>query len=549
METLEELGEGEGSWDLVVLDKRAVGREELDFWRGFAPVLAVDEGGEAREAADYLLDILPRLSSRPLARDIAPNLASIGYLELPRARREPPAALSRILISFGGEDPAGIAIPLARLLVSRGLAEPERVTLVLGALNEAPPPEGLEGLTVLGPVQDLKEHLHRYDLVLTQFGLTAFEAAWAGCAVALVNPSAYHRELSRAAGFAELGIGEADPRRLEALFREPTGALVPTRSLAGVERSSLAALVSSLSPSGPHGCPACRSVARGAVHRERGRSFFRCADCGCLYLERFGSLREDPYREGYFFEEYKAQYGKTYLEDWPTLSAHARGRLELLEPLLEGGAPGSGRAAPKLLDVGCAYGPFLAAAKERGWDCLGLEPVEEAVRHVRFELDIPALVGDFADPACEAALGGGFDALSMWYVIEHFVYLDEILARAARLLVPGGLLAFSTPSGSGISARSDLSGFLSRSPEDHFSVLEPGRIAGILARQGFRVERIRVTGHHPERFPAVAALPEGLPRRLAARLAAFASRRLGLGDTFEVYARKLPGPEAPQTTD
>nr|HPG86256.1 hypothetical protein [Spirochaetales bacterium] len=54
----------------------------------------------------------------------------------------------------------------------------------------------------------------------------------------------------------------------------------------------------------------------------------------------------------------------------------------------------------------------------------------------------------------------------------------------------------------------------------------------ILKRFGFDVQRIVVTGHHPERFPGVPAEADSL--RYGAAMTV--SRLLGLGDTFECYA-------------
>ncbi|MEI6387892.1 MAG: hypothetical protein WCQ50_14760, partial [Spirochaetota bacterium] len=91
--------------------------------------------------------------------------------------------------------------------------------------------------------------------------------------------------------------------------------------------------------------------------------------------------------------------------------------------------------------------------------------------------------------------------------------------------------------------------FFQSSPEDHFTIWEPSRVRGILAAHGFRLERIRLTGHHPERFPLARLLGAGLGPSLGTRsqglalrfvLAALGlvSRLFGLGDTFEIYARK-----------
>jgi len=523
-------GGGEGPWDLVVLDRRATSREELAFWERIAPVLALDEGGEARDSAHYLIDVLPRLA--PNRRSVA-NKSSLGYLSLPRNRRSPPREFRRFLVSFGGEDSAGLSLLLARRLILEGLVKPEDLTIVTGALRRGGPPLGLDGATVLGPVQDLKEHLARYDLVFTQFGLTAFEAARAGCGVILLNPGSYHRALSRRAGFPEIGVGQPNIAALRRLLRAPEDLVARCAAIVPEEGESLSDFIATLHPRGPRSCPLCGSSDRLALYRDAGKSYFRCLSCGTLYLSRFSQGRDKPYRQAYFVDEYRAQYGKTYLEDWPNLTALATGRLEIIEALAERSL--GKRSGLSVLDVGCAYGPFLAAARTRGQEPYGLDAAEDAAAYVRRELGIPAASGDFLDPAVAAAFGGPFDVLSLWYVIEHFDDTDKALRNAAALLRPGGILAFSTPSGEGASARFDRSGFFRRSPDDHFTIWEPSKTRAILRAYGFRVEHIRITGHHPERIPPFRRLlSKGGP--VSRGLGMAVSRSLGLGDTFEVYA-------------
>jgi 2-polyprenyl-3-methyl-5-hydroxy-6-metoxy-1,4-benzoquinol methylase len=524
-----------GPWDLVVLDRRATSQADLASWERFAPVVAIDEGGEARESAQYLVDILPR---HPRSAGGAPNRAGTGLLDLPRNRRSPPREFRRVLVSFGGEDGAGLGLRLARALVSEGFVAPADLTVVSGALRRGAPPIGLDGVTVLGPVQDLKEHLARYDLVFTQFGLTAFEAAWAGCGVILFNPSRYHLELSRAAGFPEIGAGRLDLDALRRCLRSPAEVLSAIAAIVPGEPESLADLLASLEPAGSRDCPACGSSTRRALYRDPGKSYFRCAECGSVYMVRFAGGRENPYKKAYFFEEYKKQYGKSYLEDWPALTALAEPRLDLIEALARSSL--GRRKSLSVLDVGCAYGPFLAAAKARGLEPFGLDVADEAAAYVRRELGIPAASGDFLDPSAASAFGGPFDVLSMWYVIEHFDRLDKALRNAAALVRPGGILALSTPSLEGASGRFDREGFFARSPADHFTVWEPSRASSLLAAYGFRVKRIRVTGHHPERLPGLRFLAartrKGAFYSLLAAAGRFVSRSFGLGDTFEIYA-------------
>jgi 2-polyprenyl-3-methyl-5-hydroxy-6-metoxy-1,4-benzoquinol methylase len=240
------------------------------------------------------------------------------------------------------------------------------------------------------------------------------------------------------------------------------------------------------------------------------------------------SARPDPYTEkSYFFEEYKAQYGRTYIEDIPSIRLSMARRLGIIESLLP-----AGYNAESILDVGCAYGACVAEAHARGWNAIGTDVSADAVAYVKENFGIPAFVGDFSAPGSEGMYPRKLAALTMWYVIEHFDELGRVLRRAGSLLKPGGILAFSTPSMTGVSARRNLAAFLEKSPDDHFTVWDPAAAPAILKRFGFKVQRIVVTGHHPDRFPGV---PDD-PRSVRYRVMMVVSRLLARGDTFECYA-------------
>ncbi|MFW5729040.1 MAG: class I SAM-dependent methyltransferase, partial [Spirochaetota bacterium] len=128
-----------------------------------------------------------------------------------------------------------------------------------------------------------------------------------------------------------------------------------------------------------------------------------------------------------------------------------------------------------------------------------------------------------------------FDAVTMWYVIEHLDDLERVLRWVAGLLPAGGVFAFSTPNGAGVSARRDLLRFLTRSPRDHRSVWTPASARKVLRRFGFRLRIVRITGHHPERYRLGEKLPWVRPLLLQW------SRLRGRGDTFEVYAVRGTG--------
>jgi 2-polyprenyl-3-methyl-5-hydroxy-6-metoxy-1,4-benzoquinol methylase len=252
------------------------------------------------------------------------------------------------------------------------------------------------------------------------------------------------------------------------------------------------------------------------------------------------------YAGEYFFESYRKQYGKTYLEDFPNLMAMGEKRLSRIVPLVPA-VPGKA----KLLDIGCAYGPFLKAASHAGFEVLGLDPAEEAAAYVRDTLKLPAVRGLFPPPK-DGAPGedagmyapgtysvGMYSVITLWYVIEHMRNPGEALAEARRLLMDGGVLAFSTPSFAGISGKKSPAAFLEKSPQDHWTIWAPRICGRILRRQGFALKKIVVSGHHPERFPLAGKLCAA-KRGPVYQFLLLLSRIFGLGDTFEVYAVKIP---------
>ena len=126
----------------------------------------------------------------------------------------------------------------------------------------------------------------------------------------------------------------------------------------------------------------------------------------------------------------------------------------------------------------------------------------------------------------------------MWFVIEHFQNVDSVLSAISKIVKPGGIFAFSTPSASGVSARYNTQSFFEQSPCDHYTLWEPSRTGAILRKYGFEVVQIVSTGIHPERFPS--AKKKNLKEKsLEFGLLKFASRAFKLGDTFEVYCRKV----------
>jgi len=528
-------------WSLIVLDRFRTPREEVERWSALAPVLAFDEG-QSRSHCDFLIDLLPWPG-----KDV-PNLCAPSMLPLPKRRRPAfPGSCEKVLVSFGAEDPAGLTLKVIKefkKISHEGTKAQSFFTVVLGPLRQNNDRDRVlleeQGVTVIDAslpnnTFNFKEALADYDLLITHFGLSAFEALYARVPVLIVNPSLYHEKLTRYAGLKGAWHQIIEQSKQAAL----------RWGLEGEATQTAADLLLSAAPRVYSKCPLCGAPAGRIVGRFPGRTYRLCS-CGTFSMSRL-----DPppveYNRDYFFDEYRKQYGKTYLEDFPQLQKISERRLAIINTI-KNFAPlrlGVNSSPTKLLDVGCAYGPFLASARDRGFEPAGLDPAADAVAYVREKLGINAVQGLFPDSAGElarlAGSEGKFDVITLWYVIEHFEEPGAALIVINGLLKMGGILAFSTPSAAGISRRKSLRRFLERSPADHWTLWNPLRCAAVLRRYGFALTKKVITGHHPERFPGMSGFLQAFSPAL--KLAGLLSRVFGLGDTFEAYAVKIA--EAP----
>ncbi len=512
----------EGPYDLVIVDKRTTTLEELHTFNCRGIVIGIDVGGEAREYVHYAIDTL-----EPPPGVGCANITDTGLLHLPEHIRDDwPREIRTVLVVFGGEGSDTKAISHAEDVASSG---EWTVTVVTHGDQEVP-----EGLSTLKTRGELPDELHRFDAVITHFGLTAYEATWAHVPVILLNPTAYHERLARNAGFTTVRSVSEAIRRL----RDVATLIQAGRRIRPQGRSSLAHLINELSIPERTTAPVTGERYLSAVERFGERTFFREELTELIFMQRYRPLRVS-YDHDYFFTDYQKQYGKTYLEDFPHIKAMGERRIaDICQYAGERCQNASCPSVPsRLLDVGCAYGPFLQAAAEAGFDPTGIDISHDAVSYIQRELRFAAHVGDIRTVSPEE-LGGPFDIVTMWYVVEHFPDLDTVLNRVFNLLKPGGIFAFSTPNARGVSGRRELREFLRKSPDDHYTIMDSRSAEQVLKRFGFQIGHVRSTGHHPERFGISlgkrGAFRSGLRYQVLGRV----SRIMGLGDTFEVIAKK-----------
>lgn len=146
---------------------------------------------------------------------------------------------------------------------------------------------------------------------------------------------------------------------------------------------------------------------------------------------------------------------------------------------LLGGKPGT---AGRVLDIGCGRGNLLAALRDMGYECHGVErkefPAGDTPRAIALH------IGDLKDAAFA---DGSFDAVIIWHVLEHASDPVEMVRESARVLRAGGLLAIAVPNFASMQSRLFRRTWFHLDLPRHLYHFTPETLTGILGRFGFAV--------------------------------------------------------------
>lgn len=184
------------------------------------------------------------------------------------------------------------------------------------------------------------------------------------------------------------------------------------------------------------GCPLCALDEPQHVGREGQFDVARCRRCGLAYVRPrpTDSDLHTFYNESYYASDQAGSMGFTeYRRHEPGIRLVARERLTTMRTYLQPG---------RLLDVGCAYGFFLDAAREAGWDAVGVELAAAAAARARTEFDLDVRAGTLHEQAWP---DGAFDAVTLWDALEHTLDPLAILREVHRILRPGGYCFLTVP--------------------------------------------------------------------------------------------------------
>jgi len=232
-------------------------------------------------------------------------------------------------------------------------------------------------------------------------------------------------------------------------------------------------------------CPTCGSTGETLELEKDHMRIVRCRSCDLVFVN-------PTFDEAHYKSVYASQAYQDIVRDLGINShAYRVGRFgtERVRLMAEHLRPTNGRP-PRYLDVGCSTGFVVEAARDKGWEAIGIDLNPSAIEFGRTRgLDLRTVALEEAGFA-----PGAFDAVSLFDVLEHLLDPRRTLRACADLLAPGGILFLYVPNFD--SASRLLMGVNAHFiwPTHHLNYYTPTTIDDLMQRQGLTSELIVTEG-------------------------------------------------------
>lgn len=231
-------------------------------------------------------------------------------------------------------------------------------------------------------------------------------------------------------------------------------------------------------------CMACDGACKPLFDVD-GIPVTRCEDCGlgAAHPEAFDP--EKYYDAGYF----SGNRHDGYVDYQGSESTLRREFRKTVHALIRQGVP----EGSVMLEVGCAYGYFLAEASKY-YKVHGLEISDDAVGacHARGLASVVQGSADSTDMTRFPVL----DAVVMLDVIEHLENPLGVMGRTAARLRPGGVMALTTGDFSSLASRVGKERWRLMTPPQHLWFFTPDSFRHIARKLGLEVVSIQYPWKH-----------------------------------------------------
>ena len=263
-----------------------------------------------------------------------------------------------------------------------------------------------------------------------------------------------------------------------------------------------------------------------------------CERCGVIFLDPQPGPEDlaRMYTREYFEKDFRCGHTGSYFDET------TRKNLQndpLLKRIVQMKPPKA-----RFLEVGCAGGAFLDAARLNGYDVKGVEFSEQAARFARENYGLDVRTGEIASAGFSADF---FDIIFLGDVLEHLLDPVASLVEIHRILRPGGLVVAVCPSQTNtLFSRAGflVYGLLGRRtsvqlPPYHVFEYRPRSIARLFEQCGFRVQRQQNDIIAPSEIALRGPTVQRILKKIFQYPNVLVTDILGCcGDRLELYATK-----------
>ena len=219
-------------------------------------------------------------------------------------------------------------------------------------------------------------------------------------------------------------------------------------------------------------CNICGSSKERFITTQNSCRVVECMECGFVYVNP--RPRDEKLKELYL------NYLPEKIEDPLQWNIYMKGVFKKAAYIITEMFPKGGR----LLDIGCGYGFFLSEMKARGWETYGMDVSSTAVSYASGR-GLNVALGTLKDIKYQDDF---FDAVTMFYVLEHLPDPIDALKDIRNILKPGGLLILRLPHTTPIVRLLSFFGINNNlyDPPFHLNDFSPAATKVILEKAGFK---------------------------------------------------------------
>ncbi len=223
-------------------------------------------------------------------------------------------------------------------------------------------------------------------------------------------------------------------------------------------------------------CVTCHSQSFRFLFEKNNYRIEKCSTCNLVQVTNIPDNQhiEQNYDEQFFATYYKGVENNPTKQRYAYLNSH--NKLDQIERRIT--------RRGNLLDVGCSFGLFLDAARQRGWSVAGIELSAYAARYATEGLGLTVV----NKPLTEAKFEGeSFDVITMWYVIEHLPNPIECLRHLKTFLKEDGILVISTPNVDSYRAKIEGRRWRIWIPPEHLLYFSPESLSSVVEQSELEI--------------------------------------------------------------